>query len=115
MRVALVSPLHESVPPQLYGGTERVVAHLADELVDQGHEVTLYATADSQTRARLVPMAPRGLRLDPTVRDPMAHHIAMVPHVMEDSDRYDVVHFHIDYVHFPAARAAHLPCLTTLH
>jgi glycosyltransferase involved in cell wall biosynthesis len=115
MRVALVSPLHESVPPRLYGGTERVVAHLADELVDQGHEVTLYATADSQTRARLVPMAPRGLRLDPRVRDPIAHHIAMVAHVVDDSERFDVVHFHIDYVHFPAARAAHLPCLTTLH
>ena len=115
MRVALVSPLHESVPPRLYGGTERVVAYLADELVALGHDVTLYASADSRTRARLRPMAPRGLRLDPDVHDPEAHHVAMVARVAEDADAFDVVHFHLDYVHFPVVRSAHLRALTTEH
>ena len=115
MRVALVSPLHESVPPRLYGGTERVVAYLADELVALGHEVTLYATGDSHTRARLRPMTPRGLRLDPEVHDPQAHHVAMVARVAEDADAFDVVHFHLDYVHFPVVRSAHLRALTTQH
>ena len=115
MRVALVSPLHESVPPRLYGGTERVVAYLADELVALGHEVTLFATADSHTRAQLRPMAHEGLRLDPACQDPGAHHIAMVARVMAAAREFDVVHFHIDYVHFPAVRASRMRALTTLH
>ena len=115
MRVALVSPLHESVPPRLYGGTERVVAYLADELVELGHDVTLYASGDSRTRARLRPMTPRGLRLDPAVHDPQAHHVAMVARVVEDAAEFDVVHFHLDYVHFPVVRSAGLRALTTEH
>jgi glycosyltransferase involved in cell wall biosynthesis len=115
MRVALVSPLHESVPPRLYGGTERVVAYLADELVALGHDVTLYATGDSRTRARLRAMAPRGLRLDPACQDPGAHHVTMVARVADEAPRYDVVHFHTDYVHFPSVRARGMRALTTLH
>ena len=115
LRIAVVSPLHESVPPRLYGGTERVVSYLTEELVRLGHDVTLFATADSVTAAKLQPMAPRGLRLDPGCRDPLAHHVAMVHDVVELADEFDVVHFHIDYLHFPTARQAALPSLTTLH
>jgi glycosyltransferase involved in cell wall biosynthesis len=115
MRVALVSPLHESVPPRLYGGTERVVAYLADELVGMGHEVTLFATADSRTRAHLRPMAPGGLRLDAACRDPQSHHVTMVARVAEAASEFDVVHFHLDYLHFPVVRAARLRALTTQH
>jgi len=115
LRIAVVSPLHESVPPRLYGGTERVVSHLTEELVRLGHDVTLFATADSVTRAKLQPMAPMGLRLNPDCRDPLAPHVAMVHDVVELADGFDVVHFHIDYVHFPSARLAALPSLTTLH
>jgi glycosyltransferase involved in cell wall biosynthesis len=115
LRIAVVSPLHESVPPRFYGGTERVVSYLTEELVRLGHDVTLFATADSITNARLQAMAPRGLRLDPECRDPLAHHIAMLHDVVELADQFDVVHFHIDYVHFPSARQACLPSLTTLH
>jgi glycosyltransferase involved in cell wall biosynthesis len=115
LRIAIVSPLHESVPPQLYGGTERVVSYLTEELVAQGHDVTLFATGDSVTAARLHAMAPRGLRLDPDCRDPVAHHVAMVHDVVELADQFDVIHFHIDNVHFPAARLARLPSITTLH
>ena len=115
LRIALVSPLHESVPPRFYGGTERVVSHLTEELVRLGHDVTLFATGDSITNARLQPMAARGLRLDPDCRDALAHHVAMVHDVVELADEFDVIHFHIDYVHFPVARQAALPSLTTLH
>jgi len=115
LRVAVVSPLHESVPPKLYGGTERVVSYLTEELVALGHDVTLFATGDSVTAARLHAMAPRGLRLDPDCRDPVAHHVAMVHDVVEQADEFDVIHFNIDHVHFPAARLARLPSLTTLH
>ncbi|HET9471967.1 MAG TPA: glycosyltransferase, partial [Usitatibacter sp.] len=115
LRVAVVSPLHESVPPKLYGGTERVVSYLTEELVALGHDVTLFATGDSVTAARLHAMAPRGLRLDPDCRDPVAHHVAMVHDVAERAQQFDVIHFHIDHVHFPVARLARLPSLTTLH
>jgi glycosyltransferase involved in cell wall biosynthesis len=115
LRIAIVSPLHESVPPKLYGGTERVVSYLTEQLVHQGHDVTLFATAESVTSARLHAMAPRGLRLDPDCRDPVAHHVAMVHDVVELAQAFDVIHFHIDNVHFPAARLARLPSLTTLH
>ncbi len=115
MRIAIVSPLHESVPPKFYGGTERVVSYLTEELVRLGHDVTLFASGDSVTRARLHASAPRGLRLDPNCRDPLAHHVAMVHDVVERADDFDVVHFHIDYLHFPAVRLAGLNSLTTLH
>jgi glycosyltransferase involved in cell wall biosynthesis len=115
LRIAIVSPLHESVPPKFYGGTERVVSYLTEELVRLGHDVTLFATGDSVTRAKLHAMAPQGLRLDPHCRDPIAQHVAMVHDVVELADEFDVVHFHIDHVHYPAVRLARLPSLTTLH
>src|SRR5499427_3564649 len=114
MRIAQVAPLTESVPPRLYGGTERVVSFLTDELVRIGHDVTLFASADSVTAARLVPMAPRALRLGGT-RDALAHHVAMVHDVVESADAFDIVHFNIDYIHFAAVRAAGIAAVTTLH
>jgi len=115
MRIAVVSPLYESVPPRLYGGTERVVSYLTEELVRLGHDVTLFATADSATSARLQPMARQGLRLDADCRDPLAHHVAMVHDVIELADEFDIVHFHLDYVHFPVVRETGLCSLTTMH
>jgi glycosyltransferase involved in cell wall biosynthesis len=115
LRIAIVSPLFESVPPKLYGGTERVVSHLTEELVRLGHEITLFATADSVTRARLRPMARRGLRLDSDCRDPLAHHVAMLHDVLECADDFDVIHFHLDYLHYPSVRERRLDALTTLH
>jgi glycosyltransferase involved in cell wall biosynthesis len=115
LRIAIVSPLQESVPPTLYGGTERIVSYLTEALVQQGHDVTLFATAESRTAARLMPMAERGLRLDPTCQDPLAHHIVMVDRVMEVAKEFDVLHFHIDYIHFPSCRLMALPTVTTLH
>lgn len=115
MRIAQVAPLHESVPPHLYGGTERIVHFLTEELVALGHDVTLYAAADSQTSARLVPCSTRSLRLDPTCIDPTPHHIAMLERLSNDVSDYDAIHFHIDYLHFPMCRALRLPHLTTLH
>src|SRR5258707_2058919 len=96
LRIAQVSPLIESVPPRQYGGTERVVAFLTDELVAAGHEVTLFASGDSRTRARLVPCAPRALRLDPRCVDPMAHQIRMVEEGRPPAANLNFVHFHID-------------------
>ena len=101
MRIAQVSPLHESVPPKLYGGTERVVSFLTEALVDLGHDVTLFASGDSVTRARLVPCAPRALRLDEGCRDPLAHHLAMLEEVFTRAAEFDVIHFHLDYLSFP--------------
>jgi glycosyltransferase involved in cell wall biosynthesis len=115
LRIALVAPLHESVPPKLYGGTERVVSYLTEELVKQGHQVTLFATADSVTSAELRPMWPRGLRLDPECRDCLAPHMAMLHDVMEGADEFDIVHFHVDYLHFAASRLLRLNSVTTLH
>ena len=115
MRIAQVAPLAESVPPVLYGGTERIVAFLTDELVAQGHEVTLFASGDSRTRARLVPCAPRALRLDPACVDPLAHHIVMLDEVAKRQHEFDVIHYHVDYLHFPMSRFSHTPRVTTLH
>jgi glycosyltransferase involved in cell wall biosynthesis len=115
VRIAQVSPLYESVPPKLYGGTERVVSYLTEELVRQGHEVTLFASGDSVTSARLVPCCPTALRLDPHSIDTLAHHVVMLERVFSQAMRFDVVHFHIDYVHFPMSRRAHAAQLTTLH
>ncbi len=117
LRIAQVSPLYESVPPQLYGGTERVVSYLTEELVHQGHDVTLFASGDSVTSARLVPCCPRSLRLDKACIDQIAHHFVMLDKVVElvQRDAFDVVHFHIDYFHFPISRAYRIPNLTTLH
>ena len=115
MRIAQVSPLHESVPPRGYGGTERVVAYLTEELVRMGHDVTLFASGDSQTSARLVPIVARSLRTDPLSVDALAHHIVMVEHVLRSAASFDIVHFHIDYMHFPLSRRLALPNVTTLH
>jgi glycosyltransferase involved in cell wall biosynthesis len=115
VRIAQVSPLYESVPPKLYGGTERVVSYLTEELVRQGHEVTLFASGDSVTAARLVPGCPTALRLDPGCIDVLAHHTVMLERVFCQTNRFDVVHFHIDYVHFPLSRRHRTLQLTTLH
>jgi glycosyltransferase involved in cell wall biosynthesis len=115
MRIAQVAPLYESVPPKLYGGTERVVSYLTEELVRRGHEVTLYASGDSETSARLVPCARSGLRLDPNVRDPLALHFAMLERVARDAREYDIVHYHTDYLSFAFSRRHRTPHVTTLH
>src|SRR3990170_959180 len=104
MRIAQVAPLVESVPPPGYGGTERVVSYLTEELVRQGHEVTLFASGDSTTRARLVPVTPRALRLNDRCIDPIAHHALLVEKVAQMERQFDVIHFHVDYFHFPISR-----------
>jgi glycosyltransferase involved in cell wall biosynthesis len=115
MRIAQVAPLVESVPPAGYGGTERIVSYLTEELVRQGHEVTLYASGDSQTAARLVACVPRALRLDKQVIDPLAHGIVELERVFADAQDYDVIHWHVDYLHFPVSRRLTVPSVTTLH
>lgn len=116
MKIAQVAPLYESVPPKLYGGTERVVSYLTEELVRQGHDVTLFASGDSVTAATLRPMCKRALRLEGgKVIDPLAHHIRMIERVTREAADFDVVHFHIDYLHFPVTRRRRIPALTTLH
>jgi glycosyltransferase involved in cell wall biosynthesis len=115
MKIAQVAPLYESVPPQYYGGTERVVSYLTEELVRQGHQVTLFASGDSVTGARLVPASPRSLRLDEQCVDQLAHHIVLLEHVFQQVRAFDIMHFHIDYVHFPLSARQRTPHLTTLH
>jgi glycosyltransferase involved in cell wall biosynthesis len=115
MRIAQIAPLYESVPPFAYGATERVVSYLTEELVARGHDVTLYASADSATAARLVPICAHGLWRDANVWDTQTHHIRQLARVIRDADHFDVVHFHGEPLHF--AWAERLPCrtLTTLH
>src|SRR5207244_3921757 len=115
MRIAQVAPLYESVPPRLYGGTERVVSWLTERLVSLGHEVTLFASGDSVTNARLVPACTRALRLDPDCTDPITHHSLMTERVFQQAEDFDLIHFHIDYLHFPLSRRVQVPCVTTLH
>jgi glycosyltransferase involved in cell wall biosynthesis len=115
MKIAQVSPLYESVPPRTYGGTERVVSYLTEELVAQGHEVTLFASGDSVTAAQLIAPRKRALRLDNDVFDPLAHHYVMLEEVFERAARFDIIHFHTDYIHFPLARRHPVPHVTTLH
>src|SRR5881392_4197261 len=112
MKIAQVAPLSESVPPHRYGGTERVVSYLTEQLVRQGEQVTLFASGDSKTAARLVPVCPRSLRLGKAV-DSLAHHIVMLEEVFQRLDQFDIVHFHIDYLHFPLSRRASFPQVTT--
>jgi glycosyltransferase involved in cell wall biosynthesis len=114
LRIAQVAPLHESVPPRLYGGTERIVSYLTDELLAAGHEVTLFASGDSQTAARLIAGCPRSLRLA-RCNDAVALHLAMVEQVARHASEFDLVHWHIDYLHFPASRRERYPNVTTLH
>ncbi|HEU5396257.1 MAG TPA: glycosyltransferase, partial [Verrucomicrobiae bacterium] len=101
MKIAQVAPLHESVPPRLYGGTERVVSYLTEALVDLGHEVTLYASGDSRTRAELQPACRHALRFDRNSFDPVADHVFLAERVFQDSDEFDIVHSHIDYLAYP--------------
>ncbi len=113
MRIAQVAPLYESVPPKLYGGTERIVSYLTEELVRRGHDVTLYAAGDSQTRARLVPGSPSALRLSGLT--PEVYHILMLEDVFRDAGQYDIVHFHVDFLHFPLSSRNTIPQVTTMH
>jgi glycosyltransferase involved in cell wall biosynthesis len=115
MKIAQVAPLAESVPPQLYGGTERVVAFLTDELVRLGHQVTLFASGDSKTSGRLVPVWPRALRLDGTCRDSLVPHMLLLEEVVKRAHEFDVLHFHTAPLHFPLGRRLRTPHLTTLH
>ena len=115
MRIAQVASLIEPVPPKLYGGTERVVSYLTEELVRQGHEVTLFASGDSETSAQLVACCERGLRLDPQVRDPLSYHVLMLEKVRQRVGDFDVLHFHTDYHSFPLIRERNLASVTTLH
>jgi glycosyltransferase involved in cell wall biosynthesis len=115
MRIAQVAPLHESVPPRYYGGTERVVSWLTESLVALGHEVTLFASGDSVTNAQLVSSCKKALRLDPDCVDPLAHHVLMIEEVFSRAEDFDVIHFHTDYLHFSYSRREKVSAVTTLH
>ena len=116
MRIALIAPLYEAVPPKLYGGTERVVAHLADALVAIGHDVTLFATAEARTHATLVPVRDQAIRLDPeALKSDLAAHLSMLHEVRRRCDDFDVLHFHVDLLHFPLFADIADRTLTTLH
>jgi len=115
MRIAQVAPLAESVPPRLYGGTERVIAWLIDELVELGQDVTLFASGDSKTRAKLVPVCPRALRLGRPRPDPAAAHAALLSDLGEHAAEFDVIHCHIDWLHLPLLARGRVSFVTTLH
>ncbi|GIW53269.1 MAG: glycosyl transferase [Gemmatimonadales bacterium] len=115
MRIAQVSPLYESVPPKYYGGTERVVSYLTEELVAQGHDVTLFASGDSVTKAKLVAPCRRSLRLDKNCVDQLSHHMLMLEMVAQRASEFDIIHYHVDYLHFPLSRRISRPHVTTLH
>jgi glycosyltransferase involved in cell wall biosynthesis len=115
MRIAQVAPLFESVPPKLYGGTERVVSWLTEDLVCAGHEVTLFASGDSLTQARLVSTCPEALRLNQSCVDPWPQHIVMLNRIVKERHNFDLIHFHWDYLHYPSARREELVHLTTQH
>ncbi len=115
MRIAQIAPLIESVPPRLYGGTERVVSYLTEELVRQGNDVTLFATGDSITQAKLVPCTDSALRLEPRCETPLPHYMRMFEEVRRRRRDFDLAHFHIDYLHFPLMREMRLPHVTTVH
>jgi glycosyltransferase involved in cell wall biosynthesis len=115
VRIAQIAPLYESVPPKLYGGTERIVAYLTDELLRRGHHVTLFASGDSETKAELVPGCEVALRLGKEGRNPVLQHLLMLEELRLRSDDFDIIHFHIDLLQFPLLRFLGLPALTTLH
>ena len=115
MRIAQIAPLCERVPPKLYGGTERIVSYLTEELVRQGHEVTLFASGDSKPSAKLVPCCDRALRLNPSVKDTLPYHIIMLEEVRKRADQFDLLHFHIDFLHAPMVRQLAARTLTTQH
>lgn len=115
MRIAQVSPLFEAVPPKLYGGTERVVYYLTEELVREGHEVTLFASGDSITSATLVATVDKALRLSADCEDMLAPHFAQMQDVISREDQFDIIHYHTGYLHFPFSQFAKTPTITTLH
>ena len=115
MRIAMVAPLIESVPPPQYGGTERVVSVLAEELVRRGHDVTLFASGDSHTRAHLWSCCPRGLRLDSQVHDYLPHSLHELGEVYRHSDEFDLIHSHVDWTAFPFADLVQTPTVSTVH
>jgi glycosyltransferase involved in cell wall biosynthesis len=115
MRIAQIAPLHEAVPPKLYGGTERVVSFLTEQLVADGHDVTLFASGDSITSARLHPVWPKALRLDSSIRDPIAPHMKLMEEVFRQAADFDVLHFHMDYWPFSLFARQRTPFVTTLH
>ncbi|WP_339915378.1 glycosyltransferase family 4 protein [uncultured Brevundimonas sp.] len=116
MKIAQVTPLYEAVPPRLYGGTERVVAHLTDALVELGHEVTLFASADAETRARLIPVRDQAIRLDPRpLKSDLAAHMTLLATVLDHADDFDMIHFHTDMIHFPFFAGMADKTVTTLH
>jgi glycosyltransferase involved in cell wall biosynthesis len=115
MRIAQIAPLTESVPPKLYGGTERAVSYITEALVDLGHDVTLFASGDSMTRAKLEPVWPQALRLDQSIRDRIAPHMLLMEMVRRQADRFDVLHFHMDYYSFSVFKRQDTPFVTTLH
>src|SRR5258708_38534457 len=115
MRIAQIAPLTEAIPPKLYGGTERVVSWLTEELVALGHEVSLFASGDSVTSAKLEAMWPRALRLDGRVRDPVALHLLMLERVRQRARDFDLLHFHLDYYPFSLFSRQSTPVVTPLH
>ena len=115
LTIAQVAPLYEPVPPALYGGTERVVAYLSNELVRRGHRVTVFGSGDSRTTAKLVASIPRALRRNPTGSDPLSPHIIELAQVFDHADEFDVIHCHVDYLAFPFGRLVRTPTVHTLH
>lgn len=115
MKIAQISPLYESVPPKLYGGTERVVYNITEELIAQGHEVTLFASGDSVTNAKLVSPCKKALRLDPDCIDTLASHFTMIEMVERVAAQFDIIHNHLDYLYFPIIKRSASPRITTLH
>src|ERR1700744_6300308 len=115
MRIAQIAPLHEAVPPKLYGGTERVVSYLTEALVEQGHDVTLFASGDSITNARLEAAWPKALRLEPSIRDAIAPHMLLLEQVRRRAHEFDVLHFPLDYLPFSLFADIETPFVTTFH
>jgi glycosyltransferase involved in cell wall biosynthesis len=115
VRIAQIAPLYEAVPPKLYGGTERVVSFLTEELVALGHDVTLFASGDSVTAAALAAVWPQALRLDPSSRDRFAPHVMLLEAVRRRAEQFDVMHFHMDYLPFSLFSRQKTPFVTTLH
>src|SRR5260221_1902843 len=115
MKIAQVAPLYESVPPKFYGGTERVVSYLTEELIRQGNDVTLFASGDSVTSARLISNTEKALRLNAKCSDHLSHHIVQLQEIAERANEFDIIHFHNDYTHFPISVHFNVPYVTTLH
>jgi glycosyltransferase involved in cell wall biosynthesis len=115
LRIAQVAPLAETVPPETYGGTERIVSYLTEELVRSGEDVTLFASGGSETKAKLVPISERSLRSDPNINDPLTRIIVEMEEVLKRREDFDIIHFHDGYLHFPLARRLRIPTVTTMH